>query len=186
VFTTLHCLGVNLGGWGVDGVIGLDLLLGKTYIAHSVTHRVLEDHAFAIDYEAGVIRFGSTKPLHFSVPAEGDLSQIVVNASIEGKPLRLALDTGSQVTSLFRRSEKRWIPRLPVTGIMNVFHILGRSRARSVLIRDFALGDEHWPALNALLSDARNPSVDGLLAVSSLKLKTLQFESDRKILSWER
>jgi hypothetical protein len=98
----------------------------------------------------------------------------------------MAVDTSSQVTSLFRRSQKSWIQRLPVTKLMKVFHILGRTQMRRVLLRDFELGQDRWNELSGILSDARNPAVDGLLAVAPLELKVLQVDVVCKVLTWEK
>ena len=94
VCATLYCPEADLAGLGVDGIIGLDLLRQQTWLPGCETNEVIKSGSFTIDFETRRLRFGLPQQLEHTVPLEASNPEIIVVAMIQGRPLRLAVDTG--------------------------------------------------------------------------------------------
>jgi hypothetical protein len=185
VFTTLHCLESDLRYQGVDGIIGLDLLLRKAYLASCETQKAIEDQNFTIDFENRKLRFGGQQQLKYTIPLEIDDSQIVVSARIQGRSYRLAVDTGAGMMALFKRSQ--WGSLDPSAfQEMNPFSLGVNAQSRVVLLPVFELGTSRWQSLSGVVLNASDQPLDGVMAVVPLNIRVLHFDFARNLLSWNK
>ena len=186
VFTTLHCLESDLSHLGVDGIIGLDLLLGKADLANCETHEIIKDKNFTIDFESRKLRFGGPQQLNHSVPMEVEYSQIVVLARIQGRPYRLSVDTGASMMILFKGSQLGSLEPTLAFQRANSSSLGGNSQGREVLLPIFELGTSRWHNLSGVVLNASDQPLDGVMAVVPLNIKVLHFDFMRKLLSWNK
>jgi hypothetical protein len=186
VFTTLHCLEADLAHWMVDGIIGLDLLRRKTYLACCKTHEVIADKNFTIDFESRTLRFGAAEVLPNSVALEVCDSQIVVPVRMHGRIFRLALDTGTNVITLFGVSGEDWARSLINVRNLDLALIGSKDRLKEVRLPSLEIGSDRWDFLGGTVRETAGQPLDGVLAVAPLRLKRLHIDFDRNILSWSR
>jgi predicted aspartyl protease len=185
ILASMLCFETDLAPWGVDGIIGLDFLRRKK-VANRETLEVLENKSFTIDFESGKIQFGCPEQLEYQAPLVSDPVQIVVGAKIQGQSVRLAVDTGARSSVLFNRSHEGWLDRLPVVGAMILIQLGGKEQQCEVTLPSFQLGTDTWSNLSAIVVDARNQSIDGVMAVAPLKMKVLHIDFERALLTWKR
>ena len=187
ISASLYCLEARLCEFGVNGIIGLDVLRHQTCLKNSKIGEVLNDNKLTIDFTSRTIRFGRSEHLEYSVPMENDPRQIIVAANILGHPLHLAVDTGAGLTTLFSGPHSIWIDRLlPFVQFRELPTLDGDCRAREVLLPYIELGDCSWGWVAGLVIDTRMQPTDGLLSVHTLRLKILHFDFDNHIMSWNR
>ena len=116
---------------------------------------------------------------------EPDPQQIVVAAGIQGRRMRLALDTGTRVSVLYAGSQQDWIDALPIVGYMTGSRLMEKYQQKEVLLRSFLLGTTRCNDMSAIVSEARNLWVDGLLSVAQLGPKIIHFDFDRNLMTWK-
>jgi hypothetical protein len=71
VFASLHCLNADLRQWKVDGIIGLDVLCGKTWLASFETKEKISDKNITIDFDSRKICFVDAPDAGNGSPAAG-------------------------------------------------------------------------------------------------------------------
>jgi hypothetical protein len=67
ISASLYCFEADLSEWGVDGVIGLDLLRHQTWLTNSKTPEILRKSKLTIDFAYRTIRFGRSEHFEHSV-----------------------------------------------------------------------------------------------------------------------
>jgi predicted aspartyl protease len=107
---------------------------------------------------------------------------LTVQLAVEGRPVRLLVDTGSRRLVLFERRVGR-LPRFAVHGEQVTYHITGTSRLRRVYLTHLDIGGSSIEHIEAYLSDAPvdgYPSeIDGVLGVRTLASKYAVFDFER-------
>lgn len=184
ISTSLRCLEADLSAFGVDGLIGLDVLRHMKNVIDIETSEAPARKTLTIDFTTGKVQFGQSLELDHVVPLDLD-AQIVVVAGIEGHRLRMALDTGTKISVLFGGSQQRWINGLPIIGYLSGTRLLRGYLQQEVRLRNFMLGTVKCNDMSALVSDARNQPVDGLLSIIQLGPKTIHFDFDRNTMTWK-
>ncbi len=159
-------------GVRIDGLIGLD---------------VLGRESFSIDYEAGKLRFGPILSTGSSVNFEPGSSYVVVKFQPKDSPLRLLVDTGTNHLILFEERARSHFPPLRTRGTKSLSNMGGAIVLDQVELPDARLGESTLPSQTALL--LRTPSgapgdFDGLLGVAALGAKRVDFDFERRVLSW--
>jgi len=182
--TSLYCLEGSLANLGFDGILGLDVLRCRNYLAHCETGEHLSEKILSIDFAAQRMAFGASEPLDHEAPFENDPYRIIVTALIQGRPARMLVDTGAALTMLSNRGSPDWMRDLPVVGIGATFDMLAQRRQRAVQLPILEIGDDRWTNLHALIVDAGNSATDGVLAVSHLGIKTVRFDFMRMLMAW--
>ncbi len=186
VFATLHCLESDLGHLGVDGIIGLDLLLRKVDLASCATQEIIKDKNFTIAFESRKLRFGRQQQLKHTVPLDVEYSQIVVLARIQGRSYRLSVDTGASMMILFKGSQLGSLEPTFAFQRANSSSLGGNSQSREVLLPVFELRPSRWHSLGGVALDASDQPLDGVMAVVPLNIKVLHFDFVRNLLSWNK
>lgn len=163
----------SLKGTGIriDAIVGLDVLKGNDFV---------------IDYRAQKIIFGPAPHYHDSIPFETDPPFILVASEIDGKPMRLLVDTGAEGLFIFRthtptgQMAAKVMPR-------NASHVsLGHNRV-AVEIPEVRLGTLHRKRQPAYLEDMPGESssdVDGLLGPPALGIFQVVFDFHNRKLGW--
>jgi predicted aspartyl protease len=186
VFVTLHCLESDLSHLGVDGIIGLDLLLRKVDLASCATQEIIKCKNFTIDFESRKLRFGIQQQLKHTVPLEVEYSQIVVSAKIQGRIYRLSVDTGASMMILFKGSQLGAPESTLAFQRVNSSSLGGNSQSREVLLPVFELGTSRWHSLGGVVLNATDQPLDGVMAVVPLNIKILHFDFMHNLLSWNK
>ncbi len=165
----------DLSLWKVDAIIGLDVLR-----QHSV---------LTIDFEQRTITFDQVGTLSSSMSFISPHWLVIVPVLIGNHEVRLSVDTGAAYTTLKQEQIQSWggIRRKRQSRVMH--SVAGASRVSEVHLGDVQLGPTLWKGLSAVaIDDFLSPILekDGLLSVTALKLKRIQFDFRRSILSWEK
>jgi len=186
VFAALPCREADLANLGVDGIIGVDLLRQQTRLARCGTNEVIKSGSFTIDFETRKLRFGLQQQLENRVPLEAPNPQIVVVAMIQGRPLRLAVDTGTYTIVLYKESQMGWLRPMMTLQSERFSMLGGMGRGKVVLMPGMELGNSRWTSLSAILLDLPDQTKDGLLSVMQLGLKILHFDFECNLMSWKK
>jgi len=115
---------------------------------------------------------------------------VTVRMTIEGKQVRLLVDTGSRDLVLFKARMPAALVAAPWRGDKIVTYASGEARLRRLELRKAGLGAEQWDALPAWVLD-RVPDgyptgIDGVLGVLALGCHRVQFDFDKGEFGWTR
>lgn len=153
-------------GIRVDALIGLDLL-GQS--------------SFTVDYIGRYVDFGPVEKTASSAKLITAQPGPIVEAKIEGRSVRLLVDTGSPGLVLFfdPGSTEGDLPKgtLTETG--------GTSRSRQILVKRTKVGNFELAPGKALLATKGGGAIDGLLGVMPLHPRSVAFDFERMRLYWK-
>ncbi len=170
------CLVADLP-WGVDILIGLDLLRLQN---------------FTIDYETRFLSFGGVRPLESRAQFEPDSPLVIVVTKLEQKLVRLAVDTGAPNITIIRCPRLRtWTDSLPTTGT-ETMGLVDQSIGvmRRVTLARTLLGEDRWMDVSALVVRGAPENsylkIEGYLGLHNLALKQIHFDFELNLVSWKR
>jgi predicted aspartyl protease len=169
----LSPIGKELGA-RIDAVLGLD---------------VLGSRPFTIDFANRRVRFAPESSEPPSPAINSRLRCLVVNTEIQGRPLRLLVDTGVRDLILFNQDTRGRLPKLQVIGEENSSSLGGKTRLQQVVLPPIRLGDTEFANLRTFLMVApagEASSFDGLLGTASLGARALCIDFQRNRLTWVR
>jgi predicted aspartyl protease len=155
----------------VDAVIGMDLLrLGN----------------FEIDYAARRIVFEPADEIPHEVPFASMTPLLSIDASIEGQPVRLMVDTAARAVTLFTNHMQARLPRFRLLGQTAVATAVGTSLAREVDLGTVHLGRTPWPRRAFLVEVTAEPyaGLDGILGAWPQTVTRVRFDFRRQRLGW--
>ncbi len=161
-------------GARVDAMIGFDFL---------------SRGPFTIDYEAKKIVFGLIDPTLAAVPYEAHPGYALVELKIQQQSLRLLVDTGASDLVLFASATRDCQDAIKNVGIRAWSNMGGEIRIQQVQLKDAYLGPMPWGAKDVfILPEGSNPpgGLSGLLGVASLKARRVGFDTDQRIIAWDR
>jgi hypothetical protein len=141
VSASLHCYEADLSGLGVDGILGLDFLRHQAALASGGSSGEAQSWSFTIDFADRKLRFGVRQQLEHMIPMAVSSSRIIVEGTIQGHPLRLAVDTGSYTMVLFKESKMNWLESRMTLDGPKFFRLGGMSQGKSVVLPDLGLGN---------------------------------------------
>jgi hypothetical protein len=185
VSTSLGCIEADHSALAVDGLIGLDVLRRLDHVTNIETGEAPARKTLTIDFAASKIRFGESMELDHVLALEPDSPQVVVVAGIQGRRTRLALDTGTRVSVLYAGSQQDWLDALPIVGYLTGTRLMRKYQQKEVLLRSFLLGTTRCNDMSAIVSEARNLPVDGLLSVVQLGPKIIHLDFERNLMTWK-
>jgi hypothetical protein len=169
----LSPIGKELGAH-IDAVLGLD---------------VLGSRPFTIDFANRRIRFAQESSPHPLRAINSQLRCLVVSTEIQGRPVRLLVDTGVRDLILFKQNTRGRFPKLQVIGEGNAPNLCGKVRLRQVALPRIRLGDTEFADLRTFLMDApaaEASNFDGLLGTASLGARLVSIDFERNSLTWVR
>jgi hypothetical protein len=156
----------------IDGLLGLD---------------VLRETNLSIDYEARTVTFGPVSHSNDPIPFYRGLPIVTVPLMVQGRSVRLLLDTAAKDVLLYESRDLRRFSMSRTGEVKPIRHIGGRFPSERVKILQIALGQSRWKEMSAFLVKgvAREESPDGVLGPSALGLKRLHLDFMRGLISWE-
>jgi len=161
-------------GAHIDAVLGLD---------------VLGSRPFTIDFANRRISFA---PESSPLPSRAFNSKfrcLVVITEIQGRPVRLLVDTGVRDLILFKQDTRGRLLKLRVFSEENTPNLGGKARLRQVALPPIRLGDTEFAHLHTFLMDtpaAEASNFDGLLGTASLGARLISIDFERNRLTWVR
>jgi hypothetical protein len=163
----------KVDGLRLDGLIGLNVLRRTTV---------------TLDFETGDLILGHTRQLPNTTRFYAGLTFIPVTMTVEGKALRLALDTAACGLVLYDGAVKDKFKIHHTHRFEHRDQVGGRVKMEEILLTDVALGGSLWVELPAYLMNRKQSGTEnvmGNLGVISLGLKALQFDFETGQLGWE-
>jgi predicted aspartyl protease len=138
---------------------------------------VLQKAGFSIDYESKKIRFlpDNAPPFRFS---RGTRLGFIVTAQINNRAVRLLVDTGAKDLILFRRRIEKAIEAIKVNGSKISSNMAGESQLSRLDLKGITVAGRTYHVETALVLDTPEntlPDFDGLLGLSTLKIKRVDF-----------
>ena len=156
-----------------DAIIGLDLLKMSN---------------FSIEFEKKKIIFHPAEQRP-SVSSNDPLANcLVLEAQVQGQPLRLLVDTGFPGILLYEEQVRQRIPSLRVAGnVTNV--VVGKNlKAKQAIVTHVALGGTIRD-LTVLFVTSPSPEmlhgIDGIVGITALKARRVHFDFVEKTVNWE-
>jgi hypothetical protein len=164
-------------GTPIDGMVGLDIL-GR--------------RSFTLDYASKQITFGVAEPSDFAhaVPFEVNATgYVTVEAKVQGRFVRLMVDTGTADFVLFRTGGCDQMTGVRVLSQKSMANLGGGFKVLTAELTDATLGPLNLRGRHVSLMDvspATPPDLDGLLGIRYLELTRLAFDFEHGIMFWER
>lgn len=134
------------------------------------------------------VTFGPLAESATAVPFETTSPLLTVLVHVDGQPMRLLVDTGAGVLTLFEDRRRRRLATRP-WRVRPIHSMMAPSLVREVVLSRVRLGETEWTHRPAFLMEAPAfpcDNLDGILAASPLGLKRLGFDFQRNVLSWEK
>jgi len=156
-----------------DAIIGLDLLSSSR---------------FTVDYRTKNLVFHwfdhGTKGTHYEVISNG----LVLEIEVQGRPVRLIVDTGFPKILLFQERLQERVPELRTTGEIFYVTIGNRMQAKQAMLPGVSIGPTRRD-LSVLLTKAPAPEmlpgIDGVIGIAALHARRVNFDFAAGTLSWE-
>jgi predicted aspartyl protease len=157
-------------GTHIDAIIGLD---------------VLGQSSFVIDYERKYIFFGPVEANGAAVPFETGPPLITVPMQVDGKSVRVLVDTGTDGLVLFRNHLAGWEARLSQSAT-RISDLGGATSLPMIPAADTRVGNVEMGARNVYVADGHGCcDFDGLLGVATPRVKQIGFDFERKLITWQ-
>ncbi len=169
---TRSCLTADLRRDDIDIILGLDVLRGTS---------------LTIDYEHSKLRFGASSSQEQSAFFEEEEGLLVVSVTLNGKTMRLAVDTGAHITVIYQGSWPVGNRRTQDEKLVKIAHSGGSTVARQFTLSDLQVG-EAWigrTSLAVLTIDNNQSTIDGFLGTASLGLKRVHLDFELQTLRIE-
>ena len=157
-------------GTRIDAVIGLD---------------VLGRNSFVIDYESKHVIFGPVQSKGAAVPFDSGPPLITVPMQVDGKSVRVLVDTGTDGLVLFRNHLGGWEARFS-EGATKVSDLGGGTFLPMIPAADTRVGNVEMGARNIYVADGHGCcDFDGLLGIAVPRVKQIGFDFDHKLITWQ-
>jgi predicted aspartyl protease len=158
---------------GVDAIIGLDLL--------SMSRR------FRIDYVAGAVLLQAGSRAAHSDLRQEEPKPFVVPILVQGRPIRLAVDTGMEGIQLYEDRVRKQVPGLRLLDEINGVRF-GRLQMKRARLPGVYLGSEEKVLEVYLMRGPEKdifPDIDGYLGTASLNARQIEFDFEGNKLRWQ-
>ena len=146
---------------------------------------LLRGVCFSIDYVGRRLSFACREGWRATLPLDGRSPHVVAEVTIDGTPLRLVVDTGSQAVVVDDDATPvAWQSR--VEARIDASDFSGPVRLRRFTADVIAVGPMTWQRrpVHILSAGVRPQSYDGVLGVRALGMSAVQFDLKRMVLSW--
>ena len=157
-------------GFQVDAVVGLD---------------VLAQLNFQIDYQSRRISFGAIRIARSAVPMEQADRLLIVQATLNGEPAKLMVDTGGASLILFaqRLPQSNWRTLGTTVKLSNM---AGNAELQKVQLKELRIGETNLSDSIALVGKtATCCNFQGILGISARKFKRIGFDFRRQLVGFE-
>jgi hypothetical protein len=157
----------------VDAVIGMDLLKFSN---------------FSIDFDTHKITFHPTTEKVSVVAGDPLLQCPILEVQVQGRPVRLIVDTGLAGIVLYEERLRTRVPGLRIAGHLADAAMGGRVQAKQATIPDVLFGKRNRDVSVLLVSSPTAeilPAIDGIIGIAALKAYRINFDFAGRRLSWE-
>jgi predicted aspartyl protease len=157
-------------GIQVDAVIGLD---------------VMAQLNFQIDYQSRRISFGAIRIARSAVPMEQADRLLTVQATLNGEPAKLIVDTGGSSLILFaqRLPQSSW---RTLGATVKLSNMAGNAELEKVQLKELRIGETNLSDSIALVGKtAMCCNFQGILGISARKFKRIGFDFRRQLVGFE-
>lgn len=149
----------------IAGILGLDIL-GK--------------RSFRLDYERALLEFGEVSREGIPIGLSEGLNLPIAEVRINGKALRLLVDTGSDHLVFFAKNAGAVLPE-PSSAPLQGNSVAGGIPVRQALPLEFEWSGRRFQQ-NALVVPGRGESLfDGLMSVRSMGFRSLAMDSRNRV-----
>jgi predicted aspartyl protease len=149
----------------IAGILGLDIL-GQT--------------SFRIDYEGQVLEFGDIRPEGIAVNLSPDAHLPIAEVNINGKPLKLLVDTGSDRLVFFGNKGTERLGAWAGSELIAGESVSGSVPVRGISSLEVEWNGERFRQKAVVVSDRQEPLFDGLLSVRSLGFRSIAMDAERQ------
>lgn len=168
-----HVAGYSQFTKNVDAIIGMDLLKLRN---------------FTIDFDAKTITFHPADQKAYVAPGNPMTECLFVNIQLQGRPVRLLLDTGFPGLLLYEDRVRSRVPGFRIKGAAVNVVMGGRMQAKQALLPDLLFGkaDRDVPALLVPTAGAGMLSgVEGVVGLAPLHAHRVHFDFVARTLQWQ-
>jgi predicted aspartyl protease len=167
---TRPCLAGDLPWGDIDIVVGVD---------------ILRQSSLTIDYEKSKLVFGGASLSEATVALENEQGLPVVPVTIKGLTVRLVVDSGAHLTSVYRESVDSWGKNAIHEKWVRVAHGGGLVPARKMAVPSVEFAGLRISQPRVVILEAENSkfNIDGFLGTASLGLKRIHLDFERRVLS---
>ena len=158
-------------GIQVDAVIGLD---------------VLAQLNFQIDYQSRRISFGAIRIARSAVPMEQADRLLTVQATLNGEPAKLMIDTGGSSLILFAERLPQSTSWRTLGATSQLSNLAGDTELQKVQLKELRIGETNLGDSIALVR--KTPTCcnfQGILGISARKFKRIGFDFRRRLVGFE-
>jgi predicted aspartyl protease len=171
----------------VEDLSGFEREIGIP-IAAIIGLDVLSKSSFRLDYDKKQIEFGDVSDSGIAVPFDERTGTAVARVSLEGKPMRLLVDTGSDKVALLggnlADTERLGIRSTTQRGSGLADH---NAPVRVLLAPDVVLEGQHFtPEKVYFIPGSADPAFDGILGVRALGFRAVAYDQARAAIYLQR
>jgi predicted aspartyl protease len=167
-------------GVRIDAMIGLDVLGAQDFSIDYATRRII--------FETPPGEANSPTTDEPQVPFERGPGFVAVQIQIQGLPLRLMVDTGTNDLVLFAPKVEGRLAGAKTVGVKMKTTLGGEGRMPVVELAGASMGSIGLPGQRAVLLNGEGPAsadLDGLLGVTALGLARVTFDFVHNTLRWK-
>jgi predicted aspartyl protease len=167
-------------GVRIDAMIGLDVLGGQDFSIDYSKRRI------AFEMLTGKANSPAADEPH--VPFERGPGFVTVQIQIQGRPLRLMVDTGTNDLVLFASKVQGRLAGAKTVGTKTKTTLGGEGHLAVVELAGASMGSIELPGQRALLLDGEGPSsanLDGLLGIVALGVARITFDFEHDTFRWK-
>lgn len=146
----------------IAGILGLDIL-GRV--------------SFRLDYENQLLEFGDVSPDGIPVDLSGEGHLPIAEVKINGRPLRLLVDTGSDRLVFFGNNVAARTVSGPGNDLLTGSSVSGVVPVREVSSLEVEWKGERFRQNAVVVPNRQEPWFDGLLSVRSLGFRSLAMDA---------
>ncbi|HTZ57575.1 MAG TPA: aspartyl protease family protein [Acidobacteriaceae bacterium] len=156
-----------------DAIIGMDLLR-------------LSD--FTVEYGSSRLIFDPGPPRTYLPGGDPMDKCLIVELQVQGRRVRLIVDTGMQGILLYEERLRRNVPELRTVGTIKNASLGGRLSVKQATLPDVLLGNRNRNLPVVLVSAPAGdilPGIDGVVGITALQARRIHFDFAGKTVSWE-
>ena len=150
----------------IAGILGMD---------------VLGSSSFRLDYGSQLIEFGEFSPVGIPVDLSTRSNLPIAEIKIEGKTLRLLVDTGSDRLVFFGSRSASEFSATSANSLLKGNSVAATVPVRAVSPLDFEMSGTRFHQDAYFIPGSEEPLFDGLLSVRSLGIRVLSLDANRRV-----